>query len=270
MQPRIVEDIPLNLIDVQPQVRTQKDCEADTGLAQTIAASGVMVPVLVRRSGTRYIMVDGHRRCAASAAAGRRTIPAIVDDQEMSPASILECQLVTACQRQDLLPGDLARGIRALMKATGSDASRVAAQLGLSPASVSRSLALLRNPELLRRVDAGEVPASAAYELARIDDPAQQAEFAQRLATGELTRDGLSRAIKARKRSASGEASKPLTRAVAVLEDSRSVVVSGAALTLESYIGCLVELLAKARKARQQPLSLGTFLKTLKDQHSKT
>jgi ParB/RepB/Spo0J family partition protein len=270
MEQQIIEGIPVDLIDCQPQVRSQSDVEGDAGLAQSIAAVGVLVPVIIRRQGTRYVTVDGHRRCAASLVAGRKTVPAIVIEQEMTEASILQTQLITAAQREDLRPGDRARGIQALMQATGWNMNHAAEQLGLSVASISRSLTLLRlPPDLLRRVDAGELPASAAYELAKIDDPKQQAEFLQRLTSGQLTRDSLSRAIKAQRRNVTGESPKPLTRAVAVMEGKRLVTVSGSGLTLESFITCLEELLSKARKARQQPLTLGTFLKTLKDQQAK-
>jgi hypothetical protein len=73
------------------------------------------------------------------------------------------------------------------------NASQAAKELGFSAATVTRLLALLALPNsIVEQVQAGRIPASAAYELARIEDPARQAELAGQLAQGQLTRDGLS------------------------------------------------------------------------------
>ena len=51
-----------------------------------------------------------------------------------------------------------------------------------------------------------------------------------------------------------------------MLAPDRSITICGPALTLDSLIGWLEELLSKARKARPQGLELGTFIRALKDQ----
>ena len=71
-------------------------------------------------------------------------------------------------------------------------------KLGFSNAKVSRLLAVLSLPEAIRdQVQAGTIPASAAYELARVEDPGRQAALAEDLAGGRLTRDGLAGMAKA-------------------------------------------------------------------------
>ena len=108
-------------------------------------------------------------------------------------------------------------------------------------------------------------PTSAAYELARVEDPGRQAALAEDLASGRLTRDGVAGMAKAER---NGQEQQPKAnghRARAPLGDGRSITVVGAD-TLDGLIAALEELLSKARKARPQGLGLATFLKMLRDQ----
>jgi ParB family chromosome partitioning protein len=59
---------------------------------------------------------------------------------------------------------------------------------------------LLRLPEEIRqRVDAGQIPARAAYELSKLADPAQQRRLAERAANGRLTHDEAARVVRQRR-----------------------------------------------------------------------
>ena len=99
-----------------------------------------------------------------------------------------------------------AQGIRTLMNQANLTAEQAAKQLGLSRATVSRSLALLSLPEEIQAMVASEaISADAAYQLSQIEDPARQRILAAQMAAGELNRDGLVRKLKRIKR---GEESK--------------------------------------------------------------
>ena len=92
-------EIALDRIDRNPnQTRTNFDEAKLAELAQSIAATGVVQPVVVReRPGGRYELIMGERRWRASQMAGKQTIPAIVrqvsdeqgdgDDHRREPAS---------------------------------------------------------------------------------------------------------------------------------------------------------------------------------------
>ncbi len=124
--------------------------------------------------------------------AGFEAIPAIVVADDLNEAQILQQQWIANCHRQELTPMEKVRAISRLMQLTGWSASETAKRLSMSGANVSRLLALLSLPEPIQiQVEDGVIPASAAAELARVDDPAKQAELAQRIAGGQLTRDGL-------------------------------------------------------------------------------
>src|SRR3984885_13923046 len=77
-------EIPLDHIERNPfQTRTRFDEAQLTELTQSIAASGVVQPIVVRtlstpNGQTKYQLITGERRWLASRKAGKATIPAIV------------------------------------------------------------------------------------------------------------------------------------------------------------------------------------------------
>src|SRR5208337_4713433 len=102
---------------------------------------------------------------------------------------------------------------------------------GMSQANVSKALALTElPPEIQTKIDAGQIPASAGYDLSRINDTSQQAALAAQVADGQLTRDALTGIIKS---NATGR--KPTTlgkpaRFKAELSEGRTITVSGGGL----------------------------------------
>ena len=74
-----VVDIDIKLVDVNPnQPRKNFDPTALKELADSIKLHGVIQPIIVNQTGSRYIIVAGERRFRASKLAGLKTIPAIV------------------------------------------------------------------------------------------------------------------------------------------------------------------------------------------------
>jgi len=259
-------------ITVAPQVRESIDGEGSKesikGLALSIRENGLLFPLRVRTEGAQTVLVDGARRLAAVKLLGWNEVPVIVEAQPLGEAAIVQKQLVANCQRLDLLPLEKARAIQKLIEVTGLTGGQVGAKLGYSAAQVTRLLAVLSLPTPIQsRVQAGEISVSGAYELSRVADPQRQAELAEDLANGRVTRDGLSGAAKAGRGLAAKPrtASTPTRRVTAALSAGRSITVTGAD-SLERLIEVVEELLAKARKARPQGLALGTFIKLLKDQ----
>src|SRR5271170_5542046 len=107
-------EIALDRIERNPnQTRTAFDEAKLAELAQSIAASGVVQPVVVREvGGGRYQLIMGERRWRASQAAGKATIPAIV--RQVSDEQVLEMVIVENLQRADLNPMEQARAYQRL------------------------------------------------------------------------------------------------------------------------------------------------------------
>ena len=138
------------------------------------------------------MIIVGERRWRAAGIAGLETIPCVVVEGDASAEDLLEDQLVENCLRSDLRPVELARSYQALMAARGLSQRALAERLRVSPASVAKAVALLGLPGPIQEsVDAGAIGPDVAYQLSKVEDPAEQAELAGRAVAGSIRRDEL-------------------------------------------------------------------------------
>lgn len=265
MEQQTIQQIPLDKIIGREQVRKRFDERALTGLSQSMRESGLHEPIhVLRLGGDKYSLLTGGRRVRAARKAGWTTIAAIVEDGELSDGDVWVRQIVENVQREDLTPTEKAKGIEGLMKATGANAAQTASKLGLTNGTVSKLLSILTlSEELQRQIDAGELPVSAAYELTKLDDPEAQKKLASEAASGKLTRDGVSVAVKAKKRRPSRARKPRPIRVTAKLENRETVSVGADSLDLDSFVLILEKLLAHAVQARADGLTLESLIKHL-------
>ncbi|MBQ1946504.1 MAG: ParB/RepB/Spo0J family partition protein, partial [Clostridia bacterium] len=107
--PQSTMEISLGDIDPNPdQPRREFDKEALKQLADSIAQSGVLQPLLVVKEGVRYRIVAGERRYRAARMAGLRTVPCLV--KNLTDEEIMEAALIENLQREDLNPIEEAMG----------------------------------------------------------------------------------------------------------------------------------------------------------------
>jgi ParB/RepB/Spo0J family partition protein len=163
MAARTFLDLPLDLIDDGPNVRTK----ADAGLRRSVEDVGVLQPITVAPlEDDRYVCLYGHRRLAAARAARLATIPAIV---EKAPDELPIRQLIENQQRRSVDAMDVARTLRAFLDDhPGMTQAQLAAKLGRSQYWVSQKLTLLdMTPALQARVAAGEIRDDQAVQVHR-------------------------------------------------------------------------------------------------------
>ena len=264
MKTQEIIELPIDQIREDPANPRQQFGEEElAGLAQSIRKVGQIDPILVRRQGDTFVVTDGARRLRACVSLRRSSIRAIVDDS-CDDGQALATQLVTSIHNDELKPLEYAEAIQRLMELKELTASEVATYLGVSQTLVSNRLALLSLPEPVREhVATRRIPASTAAELARVADPKAQAELAEKVANGELTRDEVAKAAKRSKRK---QQSSDLGRVSAQLPGSRAINLVGPGLDdVETLISWLTDLLTEAKKARGQNLELATFIRTLRD-----
>lgn len=265
-----LEELPLTDIKRRPQPRQVFRVESMEGLKANMAACGLQQPIVCVREGEDRFLVDGDRRFQCAQSLGWRTIMVLVAEDEPSALEILKRQLSLNLQRESLTLLERASAFHQLIEEGKLTADRVAKELGLSPASVSRNLAVLGLPDRIKALIAdGRISADSAYLLTRIDDPNEQAAMATEIAEGRLTRDALQRKLRRTRRSRSGR-QRGAARVIAPLGAGRYVSVTAADLTLDSFIELLEQLLTRARRSKGQGRSLSTFLGTLRDQASST
>jgi len=143
-------DLSVDAIGPNPfQPRTRFDEEGLKELADSIRASGVIQPILVRRLGVgEYQLVAGERRLRAAQMAGLTRIPAIV--REYEDREMMELALIENIQREDLNPIDEAKAYQALVEKVGLTHDQLSERVGKQRSSITNSLRLLMLPVEVR------------------------------------------------------------------------------------------------------------------------
>ena len=181
-------EIDINLIDRNPfQTRTSFDPEKLSELAKSIAASGVVQPIIVRgASGGRYQLITGERRLLASKEAGKTTIPGVL--REVSDEQAMEMTIVENLQRADLNPIEQARAYARLHSDFQMTQEQIATRTGKERASVANFLRLLKLPESVQhQVESGELSFGHARTLLGLPTPEQILSAAQKVTALSLS-----------------------------------------------------------------------------------
>lgn len=134
-----VKLVPLELIDVLPQVRTVFDQESIQELADDIAARGLLQPILLNPKGARFELIAGERRLRAMKLINFTEIPALITKTSSGDALLM--QLAENIQRENLDLGDEVKTIR-LLHDNLKNVKEVAETVKKSPSWVSKRLAL--------------------------------------------------------------------------------------------------------------------------------
>ncbi len=167
------------------QPRTVFDAAALDELRASIAAFGVLVPILVRPRGTDYELIAGERRWRAATAAGLESIPAIV--READDRESLEVAIIENLQRENLDPLEEAMGFAHLMESFGFTQERVAERVGRSRPAIANALRLLVLSDALKAlIRSGTLSVGHARALLAFPEDAREA-FAYRVVREGLT-----------------------------------------------------------------------------------
>lgn len=140
-----VSRLPIASIDPNPlQPRVVFDAAKLQELADSIAANGVIQPLVVRPHGARYQLVAGERRWRAAKLAGLTEIPAVVEN--ISDEHLLEVTLVENIQREDLNPIEVALAFDRLAAELHLSHEEIAKRTGKDRTTITNMLRLLRLP----------------------------------------------------------------------------------------------------------------------------
>ena len=165
-------EIAVELIDKNPfQTRSHFDQQQLAELAASIAATGVVQPVLLRPlPNGRFQLIAGERRWLASQKAGKTSVPAIL--RQVSDEQAMEMTIVENLQRADLNPIEQARAYERLSRDFKMTQEQMAQRTGKDRASVSNFLRLLRLPgETQEQVEKGVLSFGHARALLALDSP---------------------------------------------------------------------------------------------------
>lgn len=168
------------------QPRSYMNEDALQTLADSIAAQGIMQPILVREVGPeKFEIIAGERRWRASQKAGLTEVPVLV--REIADEAALAMALIENIQREDLNPLEEAMGIKRLIDEFDMTHEKAAEAVGRSRVAVSNLLRLLTLTPMVQdmlldnQIDMGHARALVGSE------PAQQI-----LLANKVVQDGLS------------------------------------------------------------------------------
>lgn len=183
--------LPIASITPHPdQPRRHFDDAALDELAASIAARGVIQPVIVRPQGEgRYQLVAGERRWRAAQRAQLHEIPAIV--RELTEREVMALALIENLQREDLNPIEEARAYHRLSEDEGMTQAEIAKLVDKSRSHVANLQRLLGLPALvIELVEEGRLSMGHARALVGVENALALAEqaVARNLSVREVER----------------------------------------------------------------------------------
>lgn len=174
------------IADIRPnpgQPRRHFDEEALDELAASIAARGMLQPIVVRKAEDGYQIVAGERRWRAAQRARLHEVPALI--RTLSDAETLEIAIIENIQRADLNAIEEAEAYQRLIDEFGHSQEALGKFVNKSRSHVANLLRLLELPAgVRRRVAEGALSMGHARALITAEDPEALA--------GEVARRGLS------------------------------------------------------------------------------
>ena len=149
-------------------VRTYIDQKELYLLRDSISASGVLQPILVRRiKKGKYQLISGNRRLNAAILAGLRRVPCVVHNADEKTALLYS--LAENLQIRGLSFFDEAKAIKTLITQGKMTLNSVAIYLGVSQTQIADKLNLLRLDEkIARRITAAGLTEDHAKSLLRL------------------------------------------------------------------------------------------------------
>ena len=175
------------LIEANPfQPRKQFDDASMDELAESIAAHGLLQPIVARRVDDVYQLIAGERRLRAAQKAGWEEVPVRVIETDERGAA--ELAIVENLQRKDLNALEKAASFKRYLKEHRCTQGQLANRLKIDRSTIANLIRLLELPEEVQNaVAAQKISQGHARALLPLGEEREQVAFCQR-----IQRDGLS------------------------------------------------------------------------------
>lgn len=166
--------LPVDLIQ-RGRYQPRRDFDPDSlrELADSIAAQGVVQPIVVRPVGEgRYEIIAGERRWRATQQAGLDEIPVVIRD--VPDQTAMAMGLIENIQRDDLNPLEEAHALHRLLNEFELTHQQIAQAVGKSRTTVTNLLRLLElNEDVKKLIETGRIEMGHARALLGLKDQAQ-------------------------------------------------------------------------------------------------
>lgn len=191
-------------------------------LASSIKIHGIIQPLVLTKTGNRYMIIAGERRWRAAQIAGLKTVPAVVKNYDSK--QIREIAIIENLQREDLNPMEAARAIKQLMEEYGWTQEIVADRLGKSRPVIANTIRLLNlEPEVIEMIERGKLSAGHARSLVAVNNREAQIKLAKQVCEKKLTVRDLEKAVKVGKTGKSAKISEQSIELKELIHDMQKV-----------------------------------------------
>ena len=174
---RRIENIPIEKIIpniYQPRIKFDNDSIEE--LSKSIKVHGIIQPLILRKIGEKYEIVDGERRYKAAKKAELKTLPSIV--LEISEEEAAELILTENMQKQKLTPIEEANAYQQLILLNNFDITELAEKLGKGKITIENKLKLLTlHPEIQESLLNNKISEGHAKLLTKLDSRTEQLEI---------------------------------------------------------------------------------------------
>ncbi len=232
-------------------------------LGEDMKARGCLTPLLVRPSGSVFIVLDGNRRLAAAKMVGIGKLPCLAIEGTVTPQTAAEIQLITCLHKADLTAWEKYQTLARLMALNqGLTGQELAARLHVDPATVCRLLSVGRAiPPAQEALRLGQISLSQINVIAQqpVGDQSRFLEMAlAKVPVAQMAQ--LSKETKQQKNDSPENEEKPKVKRIKLLLSSgTTVTLSGAELMLESAIKAADEAHKLMEKGRKDGLTAKTI-----------
>jgi len=154
-------------------------------LAESIKAHGIIQPIIVNKSGEKYVIIAGERRYRASKIAKLKLIPVIIKEYEDKKVS--ELAMLENIQRNDLSILEEAKGYQHLISSYKYTHQELADTLGKNRSTISNYLRILNlMPEVLELLELEKISFAHAKILTTIKEPKAQVNLANKIVNDQI------------------------------------------------------------------------------------
>lgn len=155
------------------QPRRDFNDEDQRSLIASVKKSGIIQPIIVRKTETGYEIIAGERRWRAAQACGLKEVPIVIrraEDQEVAELSLIE-----NIQREALNPIEEADAYQTLMTKFSLSQEEISNRVGKDRSTIANTVRLLKLPETVKKaLIAKSITAGHARALLALDIPGEQ------------------------------------------------------------------------------------------------
>ena len=186
------------------QARKDFNDKQQQQLVSSIKKSGIIQPIIVRKSGAGYEIIAGERRWRAAQQAGLQSVPVII--REAQDLEVAELSLIENIQREALNPIEEAEAYQTLTGQFGLSQEDLSTRVGKDRSTIANTLRLLKLPAAVKNaLIEKKITSGHARPLLGIDSPKEQLKILETILKKALSVRDTERLMQNLKKTATGK-----------------------------------------------------------------